>query len=105
MKKLLNPTPPEYIKNFFRHFDHMKNVVVTVKDVENPSLDKKSLIVLEFGNFKRQLTASLFRALLPKEIKDVYEKKYDNDAKNSHYKRLEDLLLYGADKELELEEY
>ncbi len=47
MRKLLNSTPPEYIKKFFKDFDHIKNIVITVKDVENPSLDKKSLIVLE----------------------------------------------------------
>jgi hypothetical protein len=105
MRKLLNSTPLEYIKNFFKAFDQKKDVVITVKDVENPSLDKKSLIVLEFGDFKRQLTVSLFRALIPKEIKEIYEQKYDKDCENNHYKRLESLLLYRADKEIEVEEH
>ncbi|MFA7717822.1 MAG: hypothetical protein WC875_03855 [Candidatus Absconditabacterales bacterium] len=116
IKKLLNKINPKQIQLFFEEFEQIKDVVMTVNDPDDPcfdtmkdsdfiiktedsDIDKQTFLILEFKNHKRMLPARFFWAILSKETKDFYIKKYHNQ-----YQRLIQLLL-DVDKEIILEEY
>lgn len=99
IKELKNKTNIKDIQLFFEEFDQVSEIVITVKDVERPWLGDKNFLILELGTHERKMYARLFWALLPREKKNFYEKKYAD-----HYERLQHL-LFDAKKEIILEEY
>lgn len=105
IKKLSTPIPTEDIKIFFQEFHQAPVIVITVKDKENPTIDGKNEIILEFKKHERRLPCALFRALLSKGIKDVYKKRYPDNSENNRYKRLENLICDFSGREIRLGEY
>ena len=100
IKYLAKNYSAQYIQDFFKIFEQVEDVIITVKDINNPIIDKYSCIVLEPSRkYTKKINAHLFRAILSKDTKNPYVKKYDNP-----YERLKEI-IFDANKEIILEEY
>ncbi len=93
---------PKDIESFFMDFDNAKDVILTVKDVDNPIITFNSWIKLELENKEKpqMLPVRVFWAFLPKEVKAPYLNAYNNE-----YERLIQLISDVTQKGIELESH
>jgi hypothetical protein len=75
------------------------HIMITRDDVEDPRIDEKTFLILEFPNYTRKISARFFWALLPKHITAPYVKKYYD-----HYQRLSEM-LYDFKKWVVLDDF
>lgn len=96
VKDLAKGVNANLVQLFFKDFEEVDDVVITVNDIDQPVIDEKTRMVLEFENYQRNISARLFRALLPTTTKTPFMQ-YP-----SYYERLMKL-LFAAGKGIELE--
>ncbi|MCX6824552.1 MAG: hypothetical protein NT085_05535 [candidate division SR1 bacterium] len=100
IKKLKDQNSKDDIQLFFTEFVNAKNVIITVKNIDNDVIDEKSFVVLEFEDgHTRKIHARFLWAILPPDIKHPYIQKYQDP-----FQRLA-FLLDDLGKEVESEEY
>lgn len=100
IKELKNKGSKSDIQLFFEDFERAYDVTLTVKNIDENSIDEKSFIVLELEDWStRQIHARFFRAILPPHIKYPYMKKYTDP-----FERLANLLA-DQNKTVHSEEY
>ena len=100
IKELKNKDSAVAIQLFFEDFERAYDVLLTVKNIDEDSIDEKSFIVLELEDWStRQIHARFFRAILPPHIKYPYMKKYTDP-----FERLANLLA-DQNKTVHSEEY
>jgi len=78
VQELHRHTNEKDIRLFFEDFEKVDDVILTVKDADNPCIDEKSFLILEVWNYTRKIHARFFWAILPREIKEPYVNTYQD---------------------------
>ncbi len=103
IKELKVKISPKDIELFFLDFDEAKDVILTVRDIDDPFIEYNSLIKLELEGKEdeepRTLPARVFWAFLSWDIKAPCAKEHTNE-----YDRLKHLIVKVAKKNFYVEE-